>query len=640
MAVVVTALAHGREASADDRCLAYPPPPGTVRGETSTGFALTGDFRGWQYAIAPAGTRAWTVVASGVGGQTQLARWNTTVYRNGVYDIMMTNERRPGGESAYRTEHVCLSSALLIANLPGEPVPVVVSPTTATQDLFDASWGASSVFGVISYYEYALDCNWAARVQTTSRSVRLTDFVRQRGTWHTLCVRAVDQTATVGRSATSNYFLLTYIAPTVTLSAPATVVPGSAITLSASVRDPSGRAIANKEVFFQTGWGASTSWRTDASGQATVTLPVTSVPATYWVDVTSTSDGIHQYASASQRVTVERQVAITLLSLAVPASAAVGSQVSARVTLLGAADLPVPSRPVQVGITHPGGGGVSVRAYTDSRGQIDVALFAGLFSGTGTVTATFTGDSLYAPARAQRTVQLVRDVQKPSTPVVTVTPSVSSRNSFAATWAATDDLSGIGRYEYQVGSLSIVSTAQTSLPLFARSYGSHQVVVRAVDQAGNRGDWSAPVTFEWRRPVPALTVSAPASAARCGPIDMTARLTLDGAPLTGQAITFRLGSTLGGATAMTDASGVARGTIQFEGAPGSHLVEAVFSSATLGGAYATTNVVVTGNASAPCRPSGGGGTSGGGGGQSAGGGAGGAGGQSGRGGLSVDIPAR
>ena len=594
----------------------------------------------WSVWITPAGTLAGLLNSpsrsspgtriGGGTGQSGSFTWNTYAFPNGLYDVAFTYVQgtRSGGSYAY--------CALRIANVPSAPSAVTVLPTSNTLDVFDASWGEATAPGGLAYYEYALDCNWSARVRTASRGVRLTDLVRIRGTWHSLCVRAVDRAGIAGPYAMSNSFTLAYTTPSISFTAPSTVNAGSAITLTALLRDPSGRPIGNKDVRFSTGWGAVTTWRTDASGNATVTLPVSSVPGTNRVQVESLADGTYAYSFAVRQVAVQRTLASTTIGLTAPSTTPVRSGVPFSVVLVTTDGRRVPSRTVRVSL-----GSYTAPLTTDADGRVSATILSPDVGGTYQLTVRFDGDAQYGPSSTARLIQVIRDTTRPSVPTISVSPTASTTNAFRVSWPASADTgTGVGRYEVRVnGALyqtvpSTGSGAHTT-EVRAPAVGSHRVEVQAVDRAGNPSGWSQPAQFELRRPAPAITVTAPTSAPRCGPIDLTARLTVGGAPLAGQAITFRIGVTAGGASGITDASGVARGTIQFEGAPGSYLIEAVFSSATLGGAYATTNVLVTGNAGTPCRPSGGGGTPGGGT-QPPGGG----GGQSGRGGLSVDIPAR
>jgi len=67
----------------------------------------------------------------------------------------------------------------------------------------------------------------------------------------------------------------------------------------------------------------------------------------------------------------------------------------------------------------------------------------------------------------------------------------SSDNTPTFSWPAVSDTSGIVRYEYKVDSGSVYSTTSTSVTLPVQSDGIHTFYVRAVDNAGNSGNYGS-----------------------------------------------------------------------------------------------------------------------------------------------------
>lgn len=579
----------------------------------------------WDEYIRPTGTSAWQFAfRRNAGLSDPNAVWDTTKVPNGLYDAW---SRHSDGFQQ------CQIGIFRVANLPQEPAWVRVSPPSNTVDVFDASWAASTDTGGIAYYEYALDCNWSARVRTASQGVRLTDLVRTRGTWHFLCVRAVDRAGIAGMYAMSGSFTFALIPPSISFTAPATVNAGSGITLTALLRDPSGRPIANKDVRF-TG-AVFTNWRTDASGNATVTLPFTSVPGTYWVYVESPADATYAYNYARRQVTVQRTIASTTIALNAPSTVQTRSGVPLTVTLLTTDGRPVPSRTVRVSL-----GSYTAHLTTGTDGRVSAEILSPDVSGTYRLLIRFDGDAQYGASTAERQIQVIPDTTRPSVPTISVSPSVSTTNAFTVTWpASTDTGTGVGRYEVRVnGTLyrtvtSLGSQVHTTV-VRAPAVGKHTVEVQAVDRVGNASGFGQPGSFELlRQPATIAIDSLPSSVARCSNVDFKIRLTRDGAPFADQAVSFAIGSLR--ATARTAADGTAQATIRLDIGAGPYTATASYANeAPLPASEAARSIQVTGASSGSCAPDGGGGSVGGGGQPSGGGG------QSGRGGLSVDIPAR
>lgn len=519
---------------------------GTYSGSAATfGLNWSGNVGTWSVWITPAGTLAGllngprrdspgTRIGGGTGSGGSFT-WNTYAFANGLYDIAFTYVRgsSSGGSYAY--------CALRIANLPSAPTPVNVSPTSNTQDVFDASWGASSASGGIAFYEYAVDCNSSRIVQTPLQGARLIGQAQTRGSWHRLCVRGVDRLGTPGPWAISGYFTYAFLTPNLgPLTGPDPAVVGAAYPMSALLADASGRPLPGKRVNFGAGWGQGAFATTDAQGRASVTLP---------------------------------------------------------------------------GAVRPGG-------YL--------------------IQAVFYGDGTYAAAGIQRRIAVTPDTVAPTVPTgVAVTPPSSTVNSFRGSWSAsTDAASGVAYYEWRIDNGPIQREITTSTASFlAPGVGLHTFEVRAVDRASNPSGFGS-ATFELRVVATTLTFTeAPASAPRCSSIDLSARLTSAGVPLAGRAVSLRIGGT--GATAMTNATGIASASIRFEGAAGQYTVSASFSGDTvLPASQATSQIQVTGSGSGSCTPTGGGGPPPGGGGPPPGGGGQGQGSGAGQGGLSVDIPPR
>lgn len=633
--------------------LVFVPPPARVLANTSCTVQEWGSWSGpaaqmnvgwgsnvgtWSVWITPAGTLAGllngprrdspgTRIGGGTGSSGSFT-WNTYAFPNGLYDIAFTYVRGTGSGGSYA---YC---ALRIANVPSAPSPVTVSPTSNTLDVFDASWGASVAPGGLAYYEYFLDCNWSARSRTTSTGLRLTGFVRVRGP-HVLCVRAVDRAGMAGHYTMSKTFYLAYITPSLSFTAPSTVNAGSAITLTALLRDPSGRPIANKDVRFNTGWGASTSWRTDASGNAAVTLPVTSIAGTYRVQVESPADATYAYDSAARQVTVQRTIASTTMALTAPSTVQARSGVPFTVTLLTTDSRPVPSRTVRVSL-----GSYSAPLTTGPDGRVSATILSPDMGGTYQLLVRFDGDPQYLASTASRQLQVIPDTTRPSIPAISVSPTASTTNAFRVSWpASTDTGTGVGRYEVRVNgalyrTVTSVGSGVHTTEVRAPGVGLHRVEVQAIDRGGNPSGWSQPATFEMLRQTATLAIDfLPSSAARCSSVDFRARLTSESTPLAGRVVSLRIGGT--GATAMTDGAGIATATIALDIAPGPYTATASYAGdAVLPASQATQSIQVTGSASESCTPTGGGGPPGGG--TPPGGGQG----QTSQGGLSVGIPAR
>lgn len=297
VAVSLVLVPSGQEAAADHRCSPYGQTPRVVRGSTSVGWSVSPLPRSWQFRIAPAGTRAWVVVASGSGGQPYETNWNTVPFRNGLYDIDLSFV------VGSRTHDTCLLGYHQISNLPTAPAPVVVSPPRNSQDVFDASWGTSTAGSGIDFYEYAIDCNTSRIATAAGKGARLTGQAIVRGSSHYLCVRGVDRTGVRGPFAYSAYFTYTFLSPSIgpLLAAdPATVQ--APYPMSVVLLDPSGRPLAGKQIRFFASWGAAAYVLTDAAGRAAVTLPGPVRPGGYDIYATFYSDGTYATAQINRRI--------------------------------------------------------------------------------------------------------------------------------------------------------------------------------------------------------------------------------------------------------------------------------------------------------------------------------------------------
>jgi uncharacterized repeat protein (TIGR03803 family) len=168
------------------------------------------------------------------------------------------------------------------------------------------------------------------------------------------------------------------------------VVPISA-TLTAN-----GSPVANAKLLFQVGNGPQFSGTTNASGVATASWTVPTNQGTS-IPITATYAGSSQYASSSGSGTMTATLCSTSIAVA-NASGQAGQTIviSATLTSNGA---PVPNVTLQFQI-----GGLVLSAPTNASGVAvhNYTIPKGL--GTATMTVTFAGNSIYAPATGTGTV--------------------------------------------------------------------------------------------------------------------------------------------------------------------------------------------------------------------------------------------
>lgn len=304
-------------------------------------------------------------------------------------------------------------------------------------------------------------------------------------------------------------------------------------------------------------------------------------PGTYTLEVRA-RDTLGRFSDYA-RLTFTQPAAPTTLSNWVwsPAPARLGSFVVTRADLTW-------NLPASV-YAQPGSGTLAGWPLTFALGSQTFGGTASAFSaqtvraGPSTLptSVTFAGSSYYAPARLSGTlVVLGDDATPPSVPVVTITPSVNTVNTFRVESASSDNAGGGGvqRWTYRIdgGAELTGATVSPSQPnsrwiwtnLAAPAPGVHAFQARAVDAAGNASAFSSPASFEWRRGVARWSTSTTVQSACSGgtPVGtVTVRgvlLDQDGKPLAGRAVTI----TGGGLT--NSAATAADGSVTFSGRTG------------------------------------------------------------------------
>jgi hypothetical protein len=233
---------------------------------------------------------------------------------------------------------------------------------------------------------------------------------------------------------------------------------------------------------------------------------------------------------------------------------------------------------------------ITLPAATDANGVASVLVSGNLNAGSYTVTATFANDSTYANASASGSVVIS---PRPTVLVYTGSTSVTS-GSVPTLSAVLTDSSGkvIGGMPitFEIGQVSpafkqIVTTATTGIASVASSTessltgltSSYTVSVSFPGDANNSPYSISPTIVVSSKPSAILSYTGSTSVNYGDPLTLSAKLTdNNGKALSGQTVTFSIGSTT--TTAVTDKSGSASAAGRSSLSSGSYPVTVSFSA--------------------------------------------------------------
>lgn len=207
----------------------------------------------------------------------------------------------------------------------------------------------------------------------------------------------------------------------ITLTPTGTITSTTALTVAVTVTGTSGTPTGSIVV---SGGGYTSPVVSLSSGAASVTIPAGSLaPGSDTVTITYSGDS--NYASTSQQETVSVAAAVPTVAISAPNPANTNNPISVTVTVSGPVGSTTPTGTVTLAQT---GGAYSSTAASLSSGSATITIPAGsLTSGLDTLTATYSGDSLYTSASGSTQITIVGTAL--ATPSVTVTASPTSPDS-------------------------------------------------------------------------------------------------------------------------------------------------------------------------------------------------------------------
>jgi hypothetical protein len=181
---------------------------------------------------------------------------------------------------------------------------------------------------------------------------------------------------------------VTRATPTLAYTGTTAAVTGAPITLSATLKRPSGAAIVGASISFTVN-GQMKPATTNASGVASVTSTAPATAGTYAISVAFAGDASFNSASASKNLVVSKPVPI--ITYTGTTSAARGAPITLQASLRTSSGVGIAGATLSftlAGVTHT--------VLTDASGLASFAATAPTSVGTFTIAVKFAGDSTYA----------------------------------------------------------------------------------------------------------------------------------------------------------------------------------------------------------------------------------------------------